>query len=251
MKKKEVWVIKFGGSLLTDRSARANFLKDVAKTVRSRHVVLIHGGGPEINAALEKMGIPPRFINGRRVTDDATITVVENVLSGQVNKALVGELFSVGVSAVGVSGRDGRLVCAKPVPGLGRVGAPTRVEPGLLTTLLKEGFLPVVSSVASDQDGRALNVNADEVASAIAVSLRADRLIFLTDVAGVLDAAQRTIPVLKCRNIARLIDDGVISGGMIPKSLSCRQAIEKGVSEIDIIDGRSGLLKMKGTRLLP
>jgi acetylglutamate kinase len=244
-------VIKFGGSLLSDKAARGRFLRDVARLSRRRALVLVHGGGPEISAALEKTGIKPKFVKGRRVTDDAAMAVVEGVLSGQVNKVLVGELNALGVKAAGLSGRDGALLTAKPVPGLGRVGAPSKARPGVLRTLLGGGFLPVISSVASDGRHRALNVNADEAAAAVAAALKADRLIYLTDVPGVLDARKKTIPTIRVRGLKELIDAGVITGGMIPKTLSCRKAIEDGVREIDIIDGRAGLLKMRGTRLLP
>ncbi|MBI4395511.1 MAG: acetylglutamate kinase [Elusimicrobia bacterium] len=249
--KKEIWVVKFGGSLLSDAKARRGFLKQIAAVSRRRAVVLVHGGGPEINAALAKMGMAPKFVKGRRYTDEATLGVVEGVLSGQVNKALAAELNSMGAKAVGLSGRDGRLITARALAGLGRVGAPAKADPGVLKTLLAGGWLPVVSPVASDARGRALNINADEAASALAVALKAARLVFLTDVAGILDAGKKTIPVVRCRGIQDLIDGGVITGGMIPKSLSCRSAIEKGVHEIDIIDGRAGLAKMKGTRILP
>lgn len=245
------WVIKFGGSLLSDAKARRAFLRQAAALSRRRPLVLVHGGGPEINAALEKQRIKPVFLKGRRVTDDATMAVVEQVLSGQVNKALVGELAGLGAKAVGLSGRDGGLLRASPLRGLGRVGEPRASNPAVLRALWKSGFLPVISSVAAGPKREALNVNADDAAAAIAVALRADRLVFLTDVPGVLDAARKTIPVVRCGQIRALIDVGVITGGMIPKTQSCKRAIERGVREIDIIDGRAGLLKMKGTRLLP
>jgi acetylglutamate kinase len=248
---RSAWVVKFGGSLLSDKTARSKFLKNVAAVHRRHKLVLVHGGGPEINAALSKMGIKPKFVNGRRVTDDAAMSVVEGVLSGQVNKMLVGELNSLGARAVGLSGRDGELIRAKAVPKLGRVGVPVKADVRPLLVLLKGGFMPVISSVVADARHQALNVNADEAAAAIAVGMKADKLVYLTDVAGVLDAGKKTIPSIKIRSIQKLIDDGVITGGMIPKVISCRRAIQKGVREIDIIDGRAGLLKMKGTKLLP
>jgi acetylglutamate kinase len=249
--KKQTWVVKFGGSLMADASARRAFLRQVALLSRSRRVVLAHGGGPEISAALRARGIKPKFVKGRRVTDDASMSVVEQILSGQVNKALVGELQSLGGNAVGLSGRDGRLLTAKPVSGLGRVGEPAKVSTGVLTALLEAGFLPVISSVASDRKGGALNVNADEAAAALAVGLKADRLVFLTDVPGILDGEKKTVPVVRVKDVNRMIAGGVITGGMIPKTLSCARAIRKGVREIDIIDGRAGLRQMQGTRLLP
>jgi acetylglutamate kinase len=249
---KKAWVVKFGGSLLSDDGARRGFLKDAAALAKKRALVLVHGGGPEINAALDRMGVKSMWVNGRRVTDEEAMGVVEMVLSGQVNKRLVGELSRLGVKAVGLSGRDGGLMTAKPVPDLGRVGTPSKVDPSVLKTLLADGFLPVVSSVASGPGGEALNVNADEAAAALAAALKAERLIYLTDVPGVLDAAKNTIPVVKTRkDLEGLIASGVITGGMIPKTRSCREAIKKGVGEVDIVDGRAGLLEMKGTRLLP
>jgi acetylglutamate kinase len=248
---KKVWVIKFGGSLLSNDNARRGFLKQAAILARRHPLVLVHGGGPEINAALEKQNIRPKFVKGRRVTDDAVMAVVEQVLSGQVNKKLVGELNALGVKAAGLSGRDGDLLATKPVKDLGRVGLPAKVSPHILKALLAGKFLPVMSSVGFDSKRRAINVNADEAASAVAIALKAERLVYLTDVAGVLDARKKTIPVLRIGKIQSLIKDEVITGGMIPKTMSCKNAIQKGVGEIDIIDGNAGLLKMKGTRILP
>jgi acetylglutamate kinase len=247
---KNIWVVKFGGSLMQDARARRGFLAEAARLSKKIGLVLVHGGGPDINAALEKQGITAKFVKGRRVTDDATMDVVESVLSGRVNKSLAGELNFLGARAAGLSGRDGALLLTKPVKGLGRVGAPHKVNPLILKTLLVAGFLPVLSSVGFNARHGAANVNADEAASAVAVALKARKLIYLTDVAGVLDAAQKTIPVIRAGGLQKLIDGGVITGGMIPKVLSCAAALKAGVGEIDIIDGRAGLIKMKGTRLL-
>lgn len=248
---KSVWVVKFGGSLLSDQRARRAFLKDAARIAKKNPLVLVHGGGPEINAALDKMGIVSTWVSGRRVTDSAAMGVVEGVLSGQVNKNLVGELNALGARAVGLSGRDGGLLKAKPVPGLGRVGEPDKADPKLISVLLNAGFLPVLSSVAAGRDFGALNVNADEAAAALAIALKARRLVYLTDVPGVLNANKKTIPTIRVADIKKLIDAKVITGGMIPKVLSCRNALKKGVSEINIIDGRAGLPKLRGTQLLP
>jgi acetylglutamate kinase len=245
------WVVKFGGSLLSDEGARRGFLKDAARIARRAPLVLVHGGGPEINATLDKLGIVSTWVNGRRVTDAAAMAAVEGVLSGQVNKSLVGELTALGARAVGLSGRDGSLMRARPVEGLGRVGEPGRVQPALLLVLLRAGYLPVLSSVAFGPDHQALNVNADEAAAALAAGLKARRLVYLTDVPGVLDARKETIPVIRTKEIRKLIADGVITGGMIPKVLSCGRAIRRGVREINIVDGRAGLAKLTGTRILP
>jgi acetylglutamate kinase len=226
-------------------------LKDAARLAKKNPLVLVHGGGPEINAALDKMGIVSTWVNGRRVTDEAAMGVVEGVLSGQVNKNLVGELNALGAKAVGLSGRDGGLLKAKPVRELGRVGEPDKADPTLISVLLKAGFLPVLSSVAAGRDFGALNVNADEAAAALAIALKARRLVYLTDVPGVLDANKKTIPTIRVGDIKNLIDTKVITGGMIPKVLSCKNALKKGVAEINIIDGRAGLPKLLGTKLLP
>jgi acetylglutamate kinase len=247
----KVWVVKFGGSLLSDQAARRAFLKDAARLAKKNPLVLVHGGGPEINAALDKMGIVSTWVKGRRVTDDAAMGVVEGVLSGQVNKNLVGELNALGAKAVGLSGRDGGLLKAKPVPDLGRVGEPDKADPRLISVLLKAGFLPVLSSVAAGRDFGALNVNADEAAAALAVALKARRLVYLTDVPGVLDSQKKTIPTIRIAGLKKLIDINVITGGMIPKVLSCANALKRGVKEINIIDGRAGLPKLLGTQLLP
>lgn len=252
MSKKSPWVVKFGGSLLSDEAARRGFLAQAAKLAKRQPLVLVHGGGPEINAALEQMSVKSVWVDGRRVTDDAAMRVVEMVLSGEVNKRLVGELSTLKTRAVGLSGRDGGLLAAAPVAGLGRVGAPTKADAGALKALLAAGFVPVVSPVASDGKGGALNVNADEAAAALAVALKAARLVYLTDVAGVLDAGKKTIPLIRVKqDLEELIQAGIITGGMIPKTRSCRDALRKGVGEVDIIDGRAGLLKMLGSRLVP
>jgi acetylglutamate kinase len=248
---KNPWVVKFGGSLLSDGEARRGFLRAAALLARREALVLVHGGGPEINAALDKMGIVSQWVKGRRITDEAAMTVVEGVLSGQVNKSLVGELSSLGARAVGLSGRDGDLLRATSVKDLGRVGEPSKADPRLVMDLLAAGYLPVLSSVANDAKRRALNVNADEAAAAVAASLRARRLVYLTDVPGVLDAQKKTIPVIRARDIAGLIRRGIITGGMIPKVLSCQRALKRGVREINIIDGRAGLGKLLGTSLIP
>lgn len=248
---KPIVVIKFGGSLLSDPTARRAFLKQAAGMSRRAQLVLVHGGGPDINAALEKMGIKSQWVKGRRVTDEAAMTVVEGVLSGQVNKALAGELCTLGVLALGLSGRDGNLLRARLVPELGRVGEPDKINPTVLLTLFRVGFTPVLSSVGFGKDHKPVNINADEAASALAIALKANRLIFMTDVAGVLDQNKKTIPLIRIREVKRLIDDGVITGGMIPKILSCAAALKKGVKEIAILDGRSGLSHPQGTRLLP
>lgn len=249
--KKSVWVVKFGGSLLSDEAARRGFLKEAAVLARKQPLVLVHGGGPEINAALEQMGVKSVWVNGRRVTDDAAMRVVEMVLSGEVNKRLVGELSTFKIKAVGLSGRDGGLLAAAPVPDLGRVGAPSKADAAPLKALLAAGFVPVVSPVASDGKGGALNVNADEAAAALAVALKAARLVYLTDVPGVLDAGKKTIPVIRVKkDLDALIKGGVVTGGMIPKTRSCADALRKGVGEVDIVDGKAGLLRMNGTRLL-
>jgi len=251
--KNSFWVIKIGGSLLSHHRSRRTFLRQASTLSKRCPVVLVHGGGAEITAALKKVRIHPRFVQGRRVTTDAAMRVVERVLSGQINKALVGELSAMGAAAVGVSGRDGGILFARPVRKLGRVGVPVRSQPKMLKKLGESGFLPVVSSVAAQvrNPRRSLNVNADEAAAALAVGLKAKRLVFMTNVAGVLDSRGRVLPTVRCRHIPKLIKQKVITGGMIPKILSCRNAIQKGVQEVDIVNGRAGLKRLKGTRIIP
>lgn len=244
---KKYTVIKFGGSLTKNPQAQEQFLDDLAAVARKEAVILVHGGGPEINQWLNRVNIPSKFVNGLRYTDGPTLEIVEMVLSGKVNKYLAAALNRRRVPAVGISGRDGFLAVGKRVPDLGFVAEPARIQPRLLMALMAGGYLPVVSSIGTDAKGQAVNMNADSLAMAIAIAVKAARLILLTDVAGVLDAEKKTIPVMRTAGIPRLLRSGVVTGGMIPKVKACAAAVRRGVAEVWIADGVSGLKQVTGT----
>ncbi len=244
---KNITVIKFGGSLTKNKDAQKKFIKELAQISKKQNIVLVHGGGPEINNLLEKLNIKSKFVNGLRYTDEQTLEAVEMALSGKVNKMLTAELIKCGVKACGISARDGSVAVCKVKKELGFVGEPVKTDIKLIETLIKGGFFPVISSVGMDKTSHAVNVNADVLATNIAVAFKADRLIFLTDVAGVLDKNKKTIKDIKIKQVDKLIKDEVITGGMIPKIQSCKQAIVKGVKEVLIVDGVSGIKKLKGT----
>ena len=243
---KDITVIKFGGSLSKNENARKEFLDEVSSLSKKLPLVLVHGGGPEINSWLKKLGIESRFINGLRYTDLPTLEIVEMALSGKVNKYFVGELYRRGVLACGISGRDCGLAPSMQIKKLGYVGEPGRLNTGIIRTLIKAGYMPVVSSVGISPSGAALNLNADSLAMALAVSLKAKKLILLTDVCGVLDGG-KTIPCIKPGSVAGLISRRVVSGGMIPKLKACALSVRKGVREVWIADGAKGLKKLCGT----
>ena len=236
-------VVKSGGSALGAEAATDTTLQDVAalRMVGVR-VVLVHGGGKHITALLDKLQVPTRFENGYRYTDQAVLETAEMALSAQVNKAIVSRLSQLEVSAVGLSGKDGGLLTAvEKDPALGRVGSITRVEPRILQTLLDGDFLPVVSPIAAGEDGGGFNCNADDAARAVAAALGADKLIFLTDTAGVLidsHNSKTAVPHMDVKRAEELIDTGLIAGGMVPKVRGCIQAIRAGVGEVSILDGR-------------
>ena len=236
-------VVKYGGSALGAEAATDTTLQDVAalRMVGVR-VVLVHGGGKHITALLDKLQVPTRFENGYRYTDRAVLETAEMALSAQVNKAIVSRLSQLEVSAVGLSGKDGGLLTAvEKDPALGRVGSITRVEPRILQTLLDGDFLPVVSPIAAGEDGGGFNCNADDAARAVAAALGADKLIFLTDTAGVLidsHNSKTAVPHMDVKRAEELIDTGLIAGGMVPKVRGCIQAIRAGVGEVSILDGR-------------
>lgn len=244
---KNITVIKFGGSLTKNKDAQSKFIKELAEISKSQNVVLVHGGGPEINNLLKRLNIESKFVNGLRYTDEQTLEVVEMALSGKVNKMLTAELTNCGVKAVGISARDGSIAVCDVKKELGFVGEPTKINIGLIETLVNGGFFPVISSVGMDANAHALNINADTLATNIAIEFKADKLIFLTDVAGVLDKEKNTIKEIKIDDVDELICSEVITGGMIPKINSCKQAVQKGVKEVLIIDGVSGIKQLKGT----
>ena len=248
----ETVVIKYGGHAMKDEALKASFARSVAllKLV-GIHPVVVHGGGPQIGTMLEKLEIRSEFREGLRVTNDATMNVVEMVLVGSVNKDIVNQINQAGARAVGLSGKDGMLLRAEKkamvvnrenlppeIIDLGNVGRVTRVETTLLHSLMQDGFVPVIAPVGVDGAGHTYNINADSVAGAVAGALRARRLILLTDVAGVLDREGRLIRSIRVRDAAGLFEDGTVSGGMIPKLNCCIEAIEQGVEKVMIVDGR-------------
>ncbi len=235
-------VVKYGGSALGPEGAVDSILHDVAVLQMSGiRVVLVHGGGKNITALLKRLNVPTRFENGYRVTDEAALECAELALSAQVNKSIVAALNGLDVSAVGISGKDGRLITAEcKDEKLGRVGRITRVEPRLLDTLLGAGFLPVVSPIAGSEDGVGFNCNADDAAQAVAEALHANRLVFLTDVGGVrIDSRNESTAVaqMDAARARELMDAGLIAGGMVPKVTGCLHALEHGVGEVSVLDG--------------
>ena len=250
-------VVKYGGSAIGAEADGDTTLQDVAalRMVGVR-VVLVHGGGKHITALLNKLQVPTRFENGYRVTDEAALGTAEMALSAQVNKAIVQDLARLEVSAVGISGKDGGLITAAVKdPALGRVGSITKVDPKVLNTLLDGGFLPVVSPIALGEDGGGLNCNADDAARAVAEAMGAHKLIFLTDIGGVLIDSHNTktaVPRMDVRRAEELIEAGLIAGGMVPKVRGCVHAVRAGVGEVSILDGRvehALLLEMLGQRV--
>jgi acetylglutamate kinase len=234
-------VIKFGGNAMGDAEAMASFARDI---VLMRQVgvnpVIVHGGGPMINDLLGRLGIASEFVRGKRVTDSATIEVVEMVLSGLVNKRIVQAINDEGGRAVGLSGKDANLiVCSPDDPELGFVGRPDELNTGVLHSLFNDGIIPVVAPVGTGRAGETYNINGDTAAGAIAGALRADRLLLLTDVAGVKDADGSVITDMRPDQVRALIDGGVIAGGMIPKTETALKAIEEGVRAVVILDGRA------------
>jgi acetylglutamate kinase len=234
-------LIKLGGTLLDSPELRANLAKQIAAEARRGiEITVVHGGGKQMTRYLAERGIESRFVNGLRVTTPETMDAVLKVLSGSVNQELVASLIAAGARAVGLSGVDANLAEAEQMdPALGMVGRVTRAHPELLDLLAGRGYLPVVACVAGGRDGRMYNVNADQMAAACAAAWSADRLIFLTDIAGVLDASGQVQPVLTAEDCQRLITAGVATGGMQAKLNAAGMALEAGVEEIEIAPGAS------------
>jgi acetylglutamate kinase len=246
-------VIKYGGHAMVDEQLKEDFARDITllKLVGLRPVV-VHGGGPQINLVLDQMGITPKFVRGMRLTDAPTMDVVEMVLGGKVNKAIVAQINRQGVKAVGLSGKDGGLIQAKKMkivfrqddtkppeiidPGM--VGQVTRIHPAIIQTLTKDGFIPIIAPVGVGENGETYNINADLVASQMAMALNAGRLILMTDVDGVLDQDGRLISSVNAAEIQRMISDQEITGGMIPKIECAVEAIRGGVKKVPIINGK-------------
>jgi acetylglutamate kinase len=236
----KVLVIKYGGHAMENEALKHSFAEDVAllKFV-GMHPVIVHGGGPQIDAALAARGLEARFVRGLRVTDAATMAVVEQVLVGQINKEIVALVNRHGRRAVGLSGKDGELIIAaqrRDPDDLGLVGDVRQVNPGVIRSL--DGFIPVIAPTAADAAGQTYNINADVVAGRLAEALRAEKLILLTDVEGVKGRDGVLVPTLTVREAQALIADGTISAGMIPKIECCIAALQGGVQQAHVIDGR-------------
>lgn len=237
-------VVKYGGAAMKDSTLKDKVIRDVVflACVGLRPVV-VHGGGPEINSWLEKLGIEPQFKNGLRVTDAPTMDVVEMVLVGRVNKELVALINRAGGKAVGLCGKDGNLIKARPEgrEGVGFVGEVNSVDIRLIDSLVNSGYIPVVSSVAADDMGQAYNINADTVAGELAAALGAEKMILLTDTAGILKNYKdpsTLIAKVDIQEARNLIESGVVGGGMIPKVNCCVRSLAQGVKAAHIIDGR-------------
>jgi len=234
-------VVKLGGHAISSDAAMNSFARDIVLMQQvGINPVIVHGGGPMINQMLERLGVVSKFIDGKRVTDEATLEVVEMVLSGRVNKRIVQALNEQGGRAVGISGKDSSLmVCKQTNPDLGFVGTPYKMDTSILRTLFKADTIPVVAPLGMGEKGETFNINGDTAAGAIAGALKADRLLLLTDVEGIRDKSGDIITELVPRNIKALIKDGTISGGMIPKAHTARDAIKSGVRGVVIMDGRA------------
>ncbi|EFJ33604.1 hypothetical protein SELMODRAFT_83206 [Selaginella moellendorffii] len=237
-------VVKYGGAAMKDETLKDGVIKDlVLLACVGLRPIFVHGGGPEINSWLARLGIQPQFKNGLRVTDAATMEVVEMVLVGRVNKSLVSLIHQAGGAAVGLSGIDGRVITARASsdPGLGFVGEISAIDTGLIRGIARDGFIPVIASVAADGKGQAYNINADIAAGEIAASLGAEKLILMTDVPGILtDRHDHSTLVRQAdiKGVRGLVDGGVVTGGMIPKVECCVRSLAQGVRAAHIIDGR-------------
>ncbi|NBR33180.1 MAG: acetylglutamate kinase [Rhodobacteraceae bacterium] len=234
-------VIKLGGHAMGSDEGMESFARDV---VLMRQVginpVIVHGGGPMINALLDKLEIKSEFVNGKRVTDEKTMEVVEMVLSGTVNKRIVQAINRQGGRAVGLSGKDANLItCTQTNPELGLVGTPSEVNPQVIRTLFENGLIPVIAPLGAGENGETFNINGDTAAGAIAASLKADRLLLLTDVSGVKNGEGEVLTELNAKQIRDMTADGTIAGGMIPKTETALDALEGGTRAVVILDGRA------------
>lgn len=238
----KVIVVKYGGNAMINEELKQQVMEDIVLLhLIGVKIVLVHGGGPEISDLMKRLGMEPKFVDGLRVTDKETVDLVQMVLAGKVNKTLVNLLEMKGGNAMGISGMDGRLIEAMPKSEkLGFVGNIKRVNIAPVTDLLEKGYIPVVSTVGCDKKGNTYNINGDTAAACIAGALKAERLIMMTDIAGVLtdkNDPSTLIPKLTVSEAKGLYESGIISGGMIPKVDCCIEAIERGVEKVIIMDG--------------
>lgn len=236
-------VVKYGGNAMIDDRLKSQVMEDIVLLwLVGVKIVLVHGGGPEISELMSRLGKKPEFVDGLRVTDKETADIVQMVLAGKVNKTLVNLLECNGGKAMGISGMDGRLIEAVPKdPRLGYVGKITKVNIEAITDLLEKGYIPVVSTVGCDREGNTYNINGDTAAAYIAGALHAERLIMMTDIAGILrdkDDPSTLISSVTVEEAKQLFAEGIISGGMIPKVDCCIEAIRYGVKKVTIMDGR-------------
>jgi acetylglutamate kinase len=234
-------VIKLGGHAMGSDEAMAIFARDVVLMQQvGANPVIVHGGGPMINAMLDRLNIPSEFVDGKRVTDAETMEVVEMVLSGLVNKRIVQAIGAQGGRAIGLSGKDAQLItCTQTNPELGFVGTPSVVDQTILEDLFNSNIIPVIAPLGVGENGETFNINGDTAAGAIAGALKADRLLLLTDVAGVKNADGEVLTEMTASQIRELTADGTIAGGMIPKTETALDAIDKGVRAVVILDGRA------------
>ena len=239
----KIVVVKYGGNAMINEQLKEQVMEDIVLlSLIGVKIVLVHGGGPEINETMSKLGKKAEFVDGLRVTDKETVDIVQMVLAGKVNKTLVNLLEMKGGKAMGISGMDGRLIEAKTKnEKLGYVGEITKINIEAVTDLLEKDYIPVISTIGCDMQGNTYNINGDTAAAYIAGAMNAGRLIMMTDIAGILrdkDDPDTLIPAMTVSEAAKLQEEGVISGGMIPKVECCVEAIEKGVDKVIIMDGR-------------
>ncbi len=250
---KRTVVVKYGGHAMGDEALGIEFARDIVLLKQSGiNPVVVHGGGPQIGAMLKRLGIKSEFAAGLRITDKATVEIVEMVLAGSINKQIVSQLNRAGGRAIGLSGKDGNLIIARKVEqrlrdpdsnieklvDLGFVGEPVRINTEVLDVIQKSDIIPVIAPIGISPEGDTYNINADTAAGAIAAAMKAKRLLLLTDVSGVLDKQGRLMAELSVDEARRLMTDGTITGGMIPKLETCIDAVESGVEAVVVLDGR-------------
>ncbi len=239
----KVIVVKYGGNAMTNDTLKQAVMSDIVLlSAIGMKIVLVHGGGPEINDMLKRVGKESKFVNGLRYTDEETVEIVQMVLCGKVNKALVEMLHEHKGKAIGLCGLDGHMIEAKQLnPDLGLVGEITKVDPTVINDALNNGYIPVISTLASSDDGTVYNINADTAAARIAAEMKAESLFLMTDIVGLLkdkDDESTLIPMVGVSEVPYLKKQGIISGGMIPKIDCCVEAVRRGVKKANIIDGR-------------